>query len=230
MAVNDGSTSVSAGGCYAAVVPTLVDWEADEVIVDSKRICLYVDALQDEARRLRPASLAEEVDAELVVVDGLPNYQLLMGKRPDADEATERQGNSGPRFSLKKVERCDRLLREHADDPQLVRAYAAKRAKESDAADNLFSVAAMTSAYATAAAACGALDAKLRERGSPWLFGDEVTMADLFWSVELLRMKNVGASDFWEGGRLPEVARFTAAAERLPAIRTAILDWPGALF
>ncbi len=83
--------------------------------------------------------------------------------------------------------------------------------------------------YANAAVACEALDAKLRRRGAPWLFGGEVTMADLFWGVELLRLKNVGASEFWEGDRLPEVTRFVAAAERLPAIKTAILDWPGAL-
>ena len=43
-------------------------------------------------------------------------------------------------------------------------------------------------------------------------------------------MANVGANGFWEGGRLPEVARFATAAEHLPAIKSAILDWPGALF
>ncbi len=230
MTAHNGNTSVSDGGCDAAVVPTLVDWRTNEIIVDSKRICLYLDELVDDAERLRPSHLAAAIDEELRIVDGLPNYQMLLGKRPDMDEAATRKGHSGSSFSLDKVKRCDRLMQDHADDPVLVQAYAAKRAKELDAADHLFSDEAMRSAYATAVEACATLDTKLRERGSPWLFGDKVTMADLFWCVELLRMKNLGASTFWDGGRLPEVARFTAAAEQLPSIKAAIIDWPGALF
>ena len=55
-------------------------------------------------------------------------------------------------------------------------------------------------------------------------------MADLFWGIELLRMKDVGVATFWEEGRLPHVARFAAATEAMPAIRAAIVDWPGARF
>ena len=69
MMEHNGNTSVSDGGCDAAVVPTLVDWRTDEVIVDSKRICLYLDSLVEDGKRLRPARLADEIDAELEVVD-----------------------------------------------------------------------------------------------------------------------------------------------------------------
>jgi 2,5-dichlorohydroquinone reductive dechlorinase len=55
-------------------------------------------------------------------------------------------------------------------------------------------------------------------------------MADLYWAVELLRMTNVGAAAIWENGRLPSVAAFLAASEQIPAIRAAVLDWPGALY
>ncbi len=72
-----GSTSVSRGGCDPAVVPTLVDWQAGEVLVDSKRICNYLDSLVDEPRRLRPDRLVAAIDAEIDVIDHLPNYQML---------------------------------------------------------------------------------------------------------------------------------------------------------
>ena len=67
-----------------------------------------------------------------------------------------------------------------------------------------------------------------REGG--WLFGETVTLADLFWGIELLRMRNTGVSHYWEEGCLPRVDRFAAASEALPAIRTAVVEWPGAMF
>lgn len=61
------------------------------------------------------------------------------------------------------------------------------------------------------------------------LYGDRMTMADLFWGIELLRMENVGAAHFWEG-RLPQVERLLLAARDILAIRIGILQWPGATF
>ena len=57
MTVHTGSTSVAHGGCDPAVVPTLVDRETSQVIVDSKRICFYLDAMVDATAQLRPAAL-----------------------------------------------------------------------------------------------------------------------------------------------------------------------------
>ena len=230
VAHHSGSTSASAGGCDGAVVPTLVDRKSDEVIVDSKRICLHLDAQAPEAERLRPPSLAAAVDAELDVVDNLPNYQMLMGRTPGAAESAATAGDVGGRFSQRKVAWCDLHLREQAHDPALVAAYTAKRAKEASAAAELFSPEAMKSAYARAEAALEDLEHKLARSGAAWLFGDALTMADLFWGIELLRMKNMGVAVFWEGGRRPRVEAFSAATEALPAIRSAIIDWPGAMY
>ena len=224
-----GSTSVATGGCDPAVVPTLIDWQTDDILVDSKRICLYLDGLVPETERLRPPGLAAAIDAELVIVDNLPNYQMLVGRPPQGDQgAAHRPGGGGVKFAMDKVGRCDRFLAEHAGDPVLTRAYTAKRAKELGAAEGLFTEAAMQAAYATADSACTRLDATLN--AAPWLFGEAITMADLYWAVELLRMKNVGAASIWENGRLPAVAAFLAAAEYVPSIRAAVLDWPGALY
>lgn len=223
--LHEGDTSASVTGCDGVVVPTLIDWRAEAVLVDSKRICLGLDELAAEAERLRPPALATAIDAELAIVDSLPNYQMLMGRvrdgaAPDADTMAA--------FSRRKVGWCDALLVEHRDDPVLVVAYAAKRAKELSAAERLFDTNAMADAYAKAESAVTQLDRTLADRDGPWLFGAEPTMADMFWALELLRMRNVGAARFWDGK--PRVERLLAAAAALPAIRSAVIDWPGALY
>jgi 2,5-dichlorohydroquinone reductive dechlorinase len=231
VAAHSGSTSTSFGGCDPAVVPTLVDWQSNQVIVDSKRICLYIDATVPENRRLRPISQQQAVDAELDIVDNLPNYQMLTGQANGADLRPEQlQKSTGAGFSLRKVERCDHYIAEFAADRELVEAYHAKRSKELDAANRLYTPEAMELAYAKATLACQQLNSRIESRNSSWLLGNSVTMADLFWAVELLRMQNLGAGHIWEQGKLPAVAKFVAAAEGLESVRSAVLAWPGALY
>lgn len=229
-----GSTSVSSGGgCDAAVVPTLVDWDAGTVVVDSKRICRHIDAaaVADGAASLRPERLAAAVDAELDIIDNLPNYQMLSGKPPGEDRRPAAQrGKNGVDFAMGKVERCDRYLAQYADDEVLVRGYAAKRAKELSAAQQLFTEDRMREAYATAEQACEALERQLQAATTTWLLDDQVTMADLYWGVELLRMGNMGADTFWKDGRRPAVAGYAARLRALPALQSAVVHWPGALF
>lgn len=228
VAHHSGSTSAAAG-CDGAVVPTLIDRDNGAVIVDSKRICLNLDDTMPSEMGLRPTRFADAIDHELAVVDDLPNYQMLMGRRIAAESA-ETKGDVGASFSQRKVAWCDRYLAEHADDVPLVQAYTAKRAKELSAATELFSSEAMAAAYARAEAALVELERKVAGRTGSWLFGDGVTMADLFWGIELLRMKNTGIAAYWEAGRLPRVQQFAEATAQLPAIRSAVIDWPGAMF
>ncbi len=227
---HSGSTSTAAGGCDGAVVPTLVDWQENAVVVDSRRTCLYIDAQMGEADRLYPADLAPAIDEELAIVDNLPNYQLLMGRKVAESENAATRTDVGGTFSKRKVAWCDRFLQEYAGDATLVQAYTAKRAKELSAANELFSPEAMRAAYDRADSALQIFERKLERRAGPWLFGHAVTMADLFWGIELLRMKNMGVATFWEAGRLPQVAGFSAATEALASIRTAVIEWPGAMF
>ncbi|WP_428422889.1 glutathione S-transferase family protein [Methylibium sp.] len=231
VAAHSGSTSVATGGCDPAVVPTLVDLAAEKLIVDSKRICLYIDATIAGRARLRPAHLAERIDAELDIVDNLPNYQMLSGRPPGEDHRpASRRGGNGVDFAMSKVGRCDRYLAEFADDKALVRGYAAKRCKELQAAQQLFSAQAMRAAYDKAEEACEGLEGRLAARGNRWLLADEMTMADLYWAIELLRMKNLGADALWSHGARPAVADFVERAERVAAIRSAVIDWPGAQY
>lgn len=226
-----GSTSVSSGGCDPAVVPTLIDWQLGSVMVDSARICDALDGLVTEADRLRPDSLRHEIDAEIAIVDNLPNYQMLAGRPPGEDtRPATRRGKDGAEFARGKVDRCDHYIAQFAGDPVMVAAYGAKRMKEADAAQGLFTLEAMQAAYDKAAAACRALDARLGARTTPWMFGDRLMMADLFWCVELLRIDNMGASAIWEDAGLRHVEAFLHAGQALPAIRSAISEWPGAQY
>lgn len=226
-----GSTSVTAGGCDPAVVPLLVDWETGEVLVDSKRISFYLDKVAAERPSLRPAGLEKQVDAQLDVVDNLPNYQMLAGKPPGEDHRPEsRRKSNGVGFAMGKVERCDRYLAEFSNDTDLVRAYSAKRAKELNAAQQLFTPEAMQTAYGKAEAGCARLEGELKARDSAWILGDDITMADLYWGIELLRMKNMAVESFWANGAKPSVAAFVEKAQSIPAIRSAIVEWPGALY
>jgi len=230
---HSGSTSVaSGGGCDAAVVPTLIDWQTCEIVVDSKRICNHLDAaVADPAARLRPERLAARIDEEIDVIDNLPNYQMLSGCPPGLDRRPgPLRGKTGVAFAMSKVERCDRYLAEHPNEQALQRAYTAKRAKELDAARQLFGEDAMRHAYDVAEAACETLERKLDASATRWLFGDQPTMADLYWGIELTRMKNLGADTFWRDGARPAVETFAERSRGLDAIQRAVVNWPGALF
>ena len=225
VAHHNGSTAAS-DGCDGVVVPTLVDFETGEVIVDSKRICLTLDELAPEARRLRPDALGATIDAELTIVDAMPNYQMLMGRMAASDTSGLAKQAT---FSERKVAWCDRYLEECAGEAPLFAAYTAKRAKELSAATGLFSEEAMQAVTAKVEAALGGLEARLARRSPPFV-SDQPTMADLFWEIELLRIENLGHAAMWIDGRLPGVEAYFAALRALPCIRTAILDWPGALY
>ena len=88
----------------------------------------------------------------------------------------------------------------------------------------------MHDAYGRAEAALVDLNEKLSRRRGAWIFGASVTLADLFWGIELLRMEKAGVAKFWENGRLPQVGEFFASTMTLPSIRLAVLDWPETVF
>ena len=214
-----GSTAVESTGCDACVVPTVIDTLSGEVLVDSLRICLAIDA--QAGGQLMPAAHSDAIRAELAIVDDLPNYQNL---------AVRVVPGNAPRnsFAASKVARCDALLAAHGADPALRAAYEAKRAKEQSAADHLFDATALEAARAAVDAALAALDLRLAARRGPWLFGDQPSMADLFWGAELIRAEDVGHAGIWQNGRLPHVAAWVRQLVELPALRSAILEFPGA--
>ena len=230
MSVHTGSTSVATGGCDPAVVPTLIDWQTNEVLVDSKRISFFLDQ-EVGGSTLRPKDIQSAIDDELNVVDNLPNYQMLAGTPPGEDHRPEvRRKSNGVDFAMGKVQRCDEFIAQYANDPDLVRGYSAKRSKELTAAQNLFTPEAMRTAYEKAEAGCNHLEQKLNASKTEWLLSDSISMADLYWGVELLRMQNMSAEYFWTNGKRPAIEKFFEKAKMIPAIRSSVIDWPGALF
>lgn len=226
-----GSTSMTHGGCDPAVVPTLIDWRDETVIVDSHRICRHIDALIPKDRSLIPAELADRVEAEMDVIDDLPNYQMLAGRPPEVDmRPPSMRDSDGAALASAKVRRCEDALEANADDPELVAAYRAKRAKESAAATRLFGTGEMRVVYASAQRVIDDLERKRTDSIGPFLLGERVTMADLFWGIALLRMENLGADVLWLDGRHVRVQSYLDAVRDLPALRSAVTDWPGATF
>jgi 2,5-dichlorohydroquinone reductive dechlorinase len=218
-----GSTSVNMGGCDACVVPTLVDADARQIWVDSKRICEKL-ALQSpsDPGGLMPEPLRSRIDEELSIIDNLPNYQILaMGVgKPSSDGLPNG-------FAVGKVARCDKLLAEHSGDEVLRAAYTAKRGKEQMAAERLFDEASLKQAYRQMAQAIRGLELRLPAQAG-YLLGEYITLADLFWAVELVRFEDLGMAVLWAQGRSPRVARYYEKLCALKTIKQAVIDWPHA--
>ncbi|WP_238364531.1 glutathione S-transferase family protein [Mesobacterium pallidum] len=214
-----GTTSVATSGCDACVVPTLIDSVSGDILVDSLRICLAIDGMAGAT--LVPDGIRDDILAELSMIDDLPNYQNL---------AVQVIPAGAPRnaFAASKVRRCTALIEEYGDDRALRAAYEAKRDKEQSAADQLFSEGEIAAARDAVARAFTALEVRLARQAGPWLFGDDVTMADLFWGAELIRSDDLDESGSWADGSLPAVAAYYDRLRGLPALQAAILNFPGA--
>lgn len=222
VSTHTGSTSVETAGCDPCVVPTLIDWQDNVVRVDSKRICLDLDQPFSEEEKLVPAALSDAVMQELAMVDDMPNIQMLMSKAPgDVDTNVTKLGLGNELYTGSRLHFCEQFLKQTQDDPQLVEAYGAKMEKERSAAAALFTPDAVKHAYDIAEKACRRLEEMLQKQASRWLFGERLTMADLFWGLELLRLDNLGTASFWTDNRLPQLERYFNELRALPAIKTA---------
>ena len=216
-----GTTSVASSGCDACVVPTLIDAATGAVLVDSRAICVGLDTRAASGPSLIPDQLRTPIFAEMAIIDELPNYQSLAVKVVPA---------TVPRntFAASKVARCDALLAKHQGDPDLRAAYQAKRDKEQFAAEKLFDDAALMAARQAIVDALAGLEVRLSEASGRFLFGDTLTMADLFWGCELLRIDEMGDASMWQDNRLPLVEAYLARLSDVPSLRTAIIGFPGA--
>ena len=215
---HSGSTSVAATGCDPCVVPTLVDNTTDNVTINSLQICVYLS--ERVAPALRPTELSDEIASEIATVDGLPNYPLLASKVYKRSE-----GAHGNAFALGKVERCNKLIAEHASDHLLVEAYTAKREKESSANTELFTPEAIKAAEDHMRGAFTALEGRLSDQRT-FLYSHDLTLADIFWATEFIRADDLGYTGWIEGA--PKLARYYSNLKATNSIRNAILEWPGA--
>jgi 2,5-dichlorohydroquinone reductive dechlorinase len=227
-----GRSSVETEGFDPAVVPTLVDLEAGEVVVDSAVICRHIDTHVAPEHSLRPPELADTIDREIAIVDGTPHVAILYGAHPDHDFRPERQRKGMPGVHDRKIAKIRAARDSVSDDPALVAAYDAKIAKEEAARAFVATPDAMRQTVDEMLGIVAALDDRLAD-GRPFVCGDVFTLADVVWAVSLFRMKWIGMELAWTGGHplnaipRPNVAAYGTRAFDRPAFREAVIHWPG---
>jgi ganglioside-induced differentiation-associated protein 1 len=67
------------------------------------------------------------------------------------------------------------------------------------------------------------LDLALSEQ--PWVAGQTFSIADCGALPYVIRLQHMGLASLWEGGRLPGVEKWFAAAQCLPAYQAAVEKW-----
>lgn len=213
-----GRTSVDSEGFDPCVVPLLVDYQAGRVIADSKRICVYLDAVSRESVQLIPneAGARTEVMRQVSIVDSIPNGALLYGFHPDADLRPEPLKQSMETVYDYKVKVLERLISDNADDLELVAAYRAKIVKESGGKKVCRDPAFQRAARDQAALLLVELERDLAAGSFAFLNGHAFSLADVFWGVNLVRLKYLGLSSIWEG--LAHVARYFDALVKRPSL------------
>ncbi|MEM9197622.1 MAG: glutathione S-transferase family protein [Pseudomonadota bacterium] len=222
-----GVSSVEQEGFDPCVVPTLVDHKEGRIVIDSKRICEYIDENADQGEALIPAELKDAVEEQLVLVDRAPHVALLYGAHPKEDRRPAGLAGNIKGVHARKI-RCLRGLLEHigSNEPDLRAAYEAKIAKESAAGAFMLNDAQMIAAHQQGQAHVRDLEAQLEKSGGPWVCGDRYTMADIVWTVSLYRLQWLGNEQFWgaETGLTLVPEYYTRASER-PSFRAGVRDW-----
>ena len=223
-----GQSSVTTEGFDPCVVPTLVDHEKERIVVDSSKICLYLDE-QSAGPSLVPECLADPIDEQVSLVDQAPHVASLYGAHPDHDPRPKGLRDNITGVHAKKIVQLNELREQSKDEPALVAAYDAKIAKESAAGEFVFKPDEMRAAHQAMDAHVGELEKQLSAHDGDWVMGDAYTMADILWTTSIYRMKWLGLAGAWEGNDVrPRVNQYVAKAFGRPGFCSGVTEWPGA--
>ncbi len=156
------------------MVPLLVDYQAGRVVVDSRQICCYLDAVSSAPVQLVPddPEARTEVMRQVGIVDRIPNGALLYGFHPDADRRPDPLKSSMETVYDYKIMVLERLIATHADDAELVAACRAKIAKESGGKKVCRDPAFQRAARQTAGDLLKGLERDLEAKSFSCLFGN----------------------------------------------------------
>ncbi|MBD9508126.1 glutathione S-transferase family protein [Ensifer sp. ENS07] len=218
-----GISSVTAAGLDPCAVPTLVDLDTGEVIVDSLRICFHIDSVLPGSDRLTPVDPAQlqNMQKQLNAVDLTPHPGLLYGFHPEDDRRPEPIKQAMSSVYEEKIEALNSLIIANEEDWELAAAYRAKIAKEAGGShlrrDRRFQLMLRD----TTRNILLRLDADLRQNHYDWLCAPELTLADLFWAVSLVRLKYLGLAKLWSD--LPTVDAYLERLLDLPSIQSEVL-------
>lgn len=227
-----GSSSASQHGFDPTVVPTFIDRDAEDIVIDSLRICRYIDS-QIGQSTLRPTALAAVIDEQTAIVDDIPNIALAFGTHPGVDPRPQSVRKYSDGAMSRKIKALKKVREIYSSDEIIVRAVNAKMVKEQAALDFLDDADFMSAVLSRTSNCISSLESTLESATTDWLCSDSYTMADLFWGVNLYRLKQLGMSYLWDPEACPHERavyrpNVCAYAERLanrPSFRYAVADW-----
>lgn len=221
-----GRSSVETEGFDACVVPTLVDHEKEEVIVDSKRICQYLDDELPEPISLVPddKTIAEDVMKQVAIVDGTPHPAVLYGFHPDDDQRPDFIKHVMSDVYELKVEALESLIAQNSEDTQLVAAYRSKISKETAGKKLAHDANVQNAVREEVQGIIDTLDKQLEAKADPWICGSEFTLADLVWAISLYRLQWLGLAYQWEN--LPRVLEYADRVYHRPSIWEDVINFP----
>ncbi len=227
-----GRSSTQTEGFDPAVVPTLVDLQSEQVIVDSVKICAHIDATCDTGPSLLPDRLRRDIDREIAIVDGTPHVAVLYGAHPDGDFRPKMLQKNMPGAHDYKIMKLMEARSLSVGHPKLIAAYDAKIRKEASAKTYVATPELMRDATTEIIAIIADLDSRLSD-GRAWVCGDAFTMADIQWAVSLFRLKWLGMAFSWTGdhplnnNQHSNVAAYAGRLFDRPSFRDAVIHWPG---
>ncbi|MEL7028529.1 MAG: glutathione S-transferase family protein [Pseudomonadota bacterium] len=221
-----GQSSVASEGFDPCVVPTLADHHRKRVVVDSAKICAYLDR-ETSGPQLAPDALTEGIAAQIALVDQAPHVAVLYGPHPDGDDRPGLLAAGLSGVHDRKIRHLEALIASVADEPSLVAAYQAKIAKEASAKNFVYDPQAMVDAHRRMEHHVAALESQLAGHNGEWVIGDDYTMADIMWTVSLFRLKWLGLGGLWEASNgAPRVADYVQRAFARPSFQDAVINWP----
>ena len=222
-----GQSSVTTEGFDPCVVPTLVDHEKTRVVVDSSKICEYLDAEAGEGPRLIPEELSEQVLAQIEIIDRAPHVAALYGANPDGDRRADGLAKRIEGVQERKNVALRAMKAAVPGDQDLQAAYDAKISKETNSFEFGHDPERMREAYQAMSLHVADLENQLAAHSGQWAMGDSYTMADIMWTVSLYRVKWLGLGHFWEGSEdYPRATAYMERAFQRPSFRAGVIDWP----
>lgn len=225
-----GRSSTQSEGFDPLVVPTLIDHEAGRVLIDSQKICLYLDASTDAGTQLVPDDIESEVMRQVEIVDRTPHPALLYGANPEGDGRPDFIQADMPTIHDRKIAEAQKNMAKVGDDQVMVSAYEHKILKESAAKEHVNSEAKMRASVQEFKDIVGALENDLASTGGDWLIDDRFTLADVVWAVSLFRMQWLGLGYIWatdDKVLSPRVRDYTKRLFVRPSFQHAVVHWPG---
>lgn len=225
-----GRSATETEGFDPLVVPTLIDHEAGKILVNSKRMCLYLDDVVDTGTKLVPDDIADAVIRQVDIVDRSPHPAVLYGAHPDGDGRPGFIQKDMPGIHDRKIAEARMNLKRAGDDPLIVSAYEHKIMKEAAAKQHVLTETKMRASVKEFKDVVEDLERDLKAAGGTWLFDERFTLADVFWAVSLFRMQWLGLGYMWktdDGVVLPRVYEYTRRLFVRPSFQHAVVHWPG---